>query len=90
MAQRQVKKRKEKTFYDYSLLAVIIFLCVFGLIMIYSSSSYAAELKVGNSMYYFTRQGAILAASFVAMIIVSKMDYHFYAKFAGRDRKSVV
>ena len=33
-------------------------------------------------MYYFTRQGAILAASFVAMIIVSKMDYHFYAKFA--------
>ncbi len=83
MAQRQVKKRKEKTFYDYSLLAVIIFLCVFGLIMIYSSSSYAAELKVGNSMYYFTRQGAILAASFVAMIIVSKMDYHFYAKFAG-------
>ncbi len=82
MAQRQVKKRREKTFYDYSLLAVIIFLCVFGLIMIYSSSSYAAELKIGNSMYYFTRQGAILAASFVAMIIVSKMDYHFYAKFA--------
>ena len=82
MGKKQGKKRKEKTFYDYSLLAVIMFLCIFGLIMIYSSSSYAAELKIGNSMYYFTRQGAILAASFVAMIVVSKMDYHFYARLA--------
>lgn len=82
MDRSKAKKRKEKTFYDYSLLAVIIFLCIFGLIMVYSSSSYAAELKLGNSMYYFTRQGVILAASFVGMIIVSKIDYHFYVKLA--------
>lgn len=82
MGKKKTKKRREKSFYDYSLLAVIIFLCVFGLIMVYSSSSYAAALKFGDSMHFFTRQGAILAGSFVVMLIVSKIDYHFYAKFA--------
>lgn len=82
MAETQAKKKKTKRFYDYSLLAVIIFLCVFGLIMVYSSSSYSAELKTGNSMYYFNRQGVILAVSFVVMLAVSKMDYHKYAKLA--------
>lgn len=79
-----VKKRskKVKRFYDYSLLAVIIFLCIFGLIIVYSSSSYSAQLKTGDSLYYFKRQGIILAASFVGMIVVSKIDYHWYAKLA--------
>ena len=82
MGENRTKKRKEKRFYDYSLVAVIIFLCVFGLIMIYSSSPYSAELTTGNSMYYMTRQGVILCGGFVAMIIVSKMDYHWYARLA--------
>lgn len=69
-----------KRFYDYSLLAAIIFLCVFGLIIVYSSSSYSAELKLGDPLYYFKRQGMILAGSFVGMIVVSKIDYHWYAK----------
>ena len=36
------KKVKVKRFYDYSLLFTIIFLTMFGLVMIYSSSSYSA------------------------------------------------
>ncbi len=81
-AARTRSKAKPKRFFDYSLLAVIIFLCVFGLIMVYSSSSYTAELKTGNSMYYFNRQGIILAGSFVVMLIVSRLDYHKYCKLA--------
>ena len=34
------KKNRPKRFYDYSLLFCIIFLSVFGLVMIYSASSY--------------------------------------------------
>ena len=79
MAERR-RPKKVKRFYDYSLLAAIIFLCVFGLIIVYSSSSYSAELKLGDPLYYFKRQGVILAASFVGMILVSKIDYHWYAK----------
>ena len=33
------KKNRPKRFYDYSLLFCIIFLTVFGLVMIYSASS---------------------------------------------------
>lgn len=83
MEENRKKRRKVKRFYDYSLLAVIIFLCVFGLIIVYSSSSYTAQLKTGDSLYYFKRQGMILAASFVLMIFVSKLDYHRYVKLAG-------
>ena len=39
------KKRKPRHFYDYSLLFIIIFLTVFGLVMIYSASSYTAQLS---------------------------------------------
>ena len=38
------KKKKLRRYYDYSLLFTIIFLTVFGLIMIYSSSSYSAQI----------------------------------------------
>lgn len=81
MAETKKKQKKHKRFYDYSLVAVIMFICVFGLIIVYSSSSYSALLKTGDSLYYFKRQGMILAAGFVAMIAVSKVDYHFYMKF---------
>ena len=36
--QPQPKKKKPRRFYDYSLLFTIIFLTVFGLVMIYSLS----------------------------------------------------
>ena len=81
MAEQIRRRKKAKRFYDYSLLAVIVFLCVFGLIIVYSSSSYSAEIKVGDSLYYFKRQGAFLMAGFFAMIVISKFNYHWYAKF---------
>ncbi len=79
---RQNKKEgKTRRFYDYSLLFTIIFLTVFGLVMIYSSSSYSAQLRYHDAGYFMKRQGVIALGSFVLMLIVSKIDYHFYAKF---------
>ena len=87
MAQKRsgsAKKQKPRRFYDYSLIFIIIFLSVFGLIMIYSSSCYTAQLKYdGDSFYFMRRQGVITLASFLIMLIISKMDYHFFAKFAA-------
>lgn len=76
------KKKKLHRFYDYSLLFTIIFLTVFGLIMIYSASSYKAQMDYGNPAYFMLRQGAIAGGSFVIMYIVSKIDYHWFARFA--------
>lgn len=66
----------------HSLLFTIIFLTVFGLIMIYSASSYKAQLDYGNPGYFMLRQAGIAGVSFVAMYIVSKIDYHWFARFA--------
>lgn len=77
------KQRKPRRFYDYSLLFIIIFLTVFGLLMIYSSSSYTAQLKFkGNAAYFMMRQAKVALGGFVLMLIVSKMDYRWYARFA--------
>lgn len=77
------KKKKAQRFYDYSLLFCIVFLTIFGLIMIYSASSYKAQLDYdGNAAYFMNRQAVIAAGSFVIMLVISKMDYHWYSKFA--------
>ena len=75
------KKKRVRRFYDYSLLFTVIFVTVFGLIMIYSASSYTAQLVYEDAGYFMKRQAVIAAGGFVAMIIVSKMNYHFFAKF---------
>ena len=78
------KKKKVRRFYDYSLLFTIIFLTVFGLVMIYSSSSYMAQINYkGNAGYFMTRQAMIALGGFFAMIVISGMDYHWYAKFTS-------
>lgn len=78
------KKRKPRRFYDYSLLFTIIFLTAFGLVMIYSSSYYSAQIsRDGNGAYFMIRQAQIAAAGFVLMLFISKLDYHWMCKFAG-------
>ena len=53
--KRTIPRFQKKTeYYDYSLVAVMILLIVFGLIMLYSTSSYVAQLHEGNDMFYFT------------------------------------
>ena len=61
------RKKKARRFYDYDLLVVIIFLTVFGLIMIYSSSAYNAQVSRQPSNYYMVRQGQIAVAGFILM-----------------------
>jgi len=78
------KKKKVRRFYDYSLLFTIVFLTIFGLVMIYSSSSYMAQIKYkGNAGYFMIRQAVIALGGFFLMIVISKMDYHWYARFSN-------
>ena len=59
------KRKKENTrnvkstdqYFDYSMLAVLIFLICFGLVMLFSTSSYSALIKQGDrTMLHLKRQ----------------------------------
>lgn len=76
------KKGDKVHFFDYSLLAIVIFLMCFGLIMLYSTSSYSAQLELGDSMYYLKRQAIFSVLGFAIMLFAAKIDYHWYAKVA--------
>lgn len=68
-------------YFDYSMLFVVMFIVCFGLVMIYSTSSYKANLELGDPAYFLKKQGIIAVLSFFVMYIVSKIDYHIYQKF---------
>ena len=51
--------------------------------MLYSTSSYMAELNYGDDMYYFKKQAAISLACIIAALAISKIDYHILTRFTG-------
>lgn len=83
MASGRKRKIKNQNFFDYTLLFVVIFLIVFGLVMIYSTSSYEAAADFeGDSTYYLRKQlFATILGAFV-MGATTLIDYHFWEKFA--------
>ena len=54
----------------------------FGLVMIYSASSYTAQLQYGDASYYMMRQFKIALGGLLIALVISKMDYHWYSRFA--------
>lgn len=66
--------------YDFILTAVTVLLVLFGVVMVYSASSYNAEVNYGNKYFYMYKQlfGAVMG--FAAMIALSFVDYHVLGK----------
>lgn len=75
-------KKKGKHFYDYSLLFCVIFLTAFGLVMIYSASSYTAQLMYDDASYFMMRQLKIAGAGLLGALLISKINYHIYERVA--------
>lgn len=76
------RTRTSTRYYDYTLKFIIYFLLVFGLIILYSTSSYNGRLKMGDSAYYLKRQMGNTLLGIVAMEVISRIDYHFWRRFA--------
>ncbi len=73
------KKRREG---DFILFAIIMLLLAIGTIMIYSASSYTSLYKEGDSMLYLKKQLQWVVLGIISMLLVMKIDYHKYKKFA--------
>lgn len=78
---RNKKRKKEMgVYFDYSLLFITIFMVCFGLVILYSASSFEASIEFSDSTYYLKRQFMFAVMGVVGMIIISRMDYHFLRK----------
>lgn len=74
----------EKTeYFDYQLVLYLVILLAFGVVMLYSASSYTASLSYGDAAFWVKRQLIFSLGGFVLMIIMSKVDYHFWLKLAA-------
>lgn len=84
MADRRMRKREghQEVFFDYTLLFVVLFLLAFGLVMLYSTSSYDAYIDFQDSAYYLKKQVGATVLGLIVMIIVSQIPYHFWERFA--------
>ncbi len=78
------KRRKEQSeyFFDYSLLFIVLFLLGFGMIMLYSTSSYQAAQDFNDSAYWLKKQIFAVVLGLILMIITANIPYQFWRKFA--------
>lgn len=63
--------------YDFSLLFLTFFLVCFGLVMIYSTSSYNAMKYYGSATHFLNKQMIFAVAGMFVMVAVSKIDYRY-------------
>ena len=73
---------KKTGYFDYGMVFVIVLLLAFGMVMLYSTSSYTASLRLGDSAYFVKRQAVFSIIGLGAMYVVSRIDYHFWARIA--------
>ena len=79
--QRADKRQKNFQYFDYSLLIIVFFLICFGLVMLYSTSSYNGQVKFNDAAYYLKNQLKADLLGIVAMIVVAKIDYRIWKNF---------
>jgi len=95
MSEKQSRKAKENIlirsrnrlrrfltqgYFDYSLLFLVFALCLFGVMMVYSTTSYS-DIQLDRSEWYSTmKQARVLLMCFVGMFLLAMIDYHWYGK----------
>ncbi len=74
------RQSNNEAYFDYSLLFTVLFLIGFGLMMIYSSSSYKANLDYEDSAFFLKKQLTAALLGIVCMVVVSRIPYHFWER----------
>ena len=69
---------------DKKLLFLVLFIIVFGLIMIYSSSNVWANYKYNDPYKFLKMQTIFFLVGLILMYILSKIDYHLYLKYSNK------
>ena len=75
---------------DIGFFSLVIILLTVGLLMLFSSSYAYALDYFGDSYHFIKKQLFFAAIGFVIMMIVSKIDYHFYRKFSCESESGTI
>ncbi len=87
MANGKVKRKKRHQFWqegrlDNGFLICVLFLLVFGLVMLFSSSYAYAYERFGNSYKFISKQLIFAVIGVAVMLFVSKINYHILSKLS--------
>ena len=73
---------KQKKSFEYIIFTIVIFLIVFGLIVLYSASSLEATRLYDNPLYFFIRQCIFCLMGMTIMLVISVFPYKLFVKFS--------
>lgn len=88
MEELKVKKRRIKSSLlqqgkiDITFFGLVTVLLTVGLVMLFSAGYAYSYAYFGNSYRFISKQAIFAVVGFVGMILLSKVDYHFYRKFS--------
>lgn len=67
---------------DYILLAVVVVLCLFGLLMLYDASVVVAARLYDDKFHFVSQQALFLLIGLTGLLVASKIDYHLWKSLA--------
>ena len=65
---------------DRPMFIAVLLLVAFGLVMVYSASAVMAAQRLHQPAYFLIRQVIYASVGIIVMLVVSRIDYHFYRK----------
>jgi len=77
---KRVKVKKVYSGFDFTVLVAVILLIAFGLVMLYSASSYDSQSEYGNSAKFLMAQVKSIIFAAVLFVIALVIDYHVWYK----------
>ncbi len=82
--ERKVRKVRKTSgeYFDYNIVIIVSLLIIFGLIMIYSTSSYNALDEYGDAFHYLKKQGVATIGGMILMIITIFFPLQYFLKFS--------
>ena len=70
--------------YNINLFIGVLLISLFGLLMVYSSSTIWSEYKFDDPYKYLKNQGFFLILGIILMILTSKIDYRKYYEYSNK------
>ncbi|MBR6003874.1 MAG: FtsW/RodA/SpoVE family cell cycle protein, partial [Lachnospiraceae bacterium] len=82
MAEVANRRKKQRSYFDFTLLFILLFLLGFGLVMVYSTSSYSASLDYNDGLFFLRKQLISMVIGLVMMFIISFIKFDIYKALA--------